>query len=234
MKRFLMAFVMMFMTAGFLSAQDESINIAKPTDNWSVSVQTGYSTLLKDMFESLTSSQYIGIGFEKMITPFFGIEPEISVLIPYKKDYGYYCDNHVLFNAGVNAKFNVTNLVEYDGTRKLFEPAVFVGIGYGRCKENIIIGGNENFLTLRTGLDLTFNIGDNKAWAIVVSPQFVWYDLDSYILSERTMLELTAGVTYHFKTSNGTHLFTKHKYYSENVVNELNWKINKLRKENNK
>ena len=222
-----MAFVMMFMTASFLSAQDESINIAKFKDNWSISVQTGYSGLLikPDYLDTRCNSQSISVGFEKMITPFFGIEPEISVLIPYAND-EYYGSNHVLFYAGMNAKFNVANLVEYDGTRKLFEPTAFIGIGYGNCRNNL--------LTLRTGLDLAFNIDEKKAWAIVVSPQFAWYGLNECDLSETTVIEVLAGVTYHFKTSNGTHSFTKCKYYSENVVNELNWKINKLCKENNK
>lgn len=227
MKKFLMLLVAMFVTVNFLSAQREIIGITEPQDNWSVSVQTGYSGLLikPDYLDTRCNSQYIGVGFEKMFTPFFGIEPEISILIPYTDDDHYHGSNHVLFNAGMNLKFNVANLVEYNGTRKLFEPVAFVGMGYGNCRNNL--------LTLRTGFDLNFNIGDDKAWAIVVSPQFVWYDLSAYDLSKTTMIELTAGFVYHFETSNGTHSFTKHKYYHEDVVNELNEKINKLRKENN-
>ena len=47
--------------------------------------------------------------------------------------------------------------------------------------------------------------------------------------------ELTAGLTYHFKTSNGTHHFAKVRVYNQAEIDGLNSSINALRSEvNNK
>ena len=47
--------------------------------------------------------------------------------------------------------------------------------------------------------------------------------------------ELTAGLTYHFKTSNGTHHFAKVRVYNQAEIDGLNSSINALRADvNNK
>ena len=193
---------------------------SKFTDNWSVRLQTGYSTLVDNPWDSRTSAQAINLCLEKMITPWFGIEPEFRVLIPYS-------GGATLLNAGLNAKINLTNIYKYDGNRKLFEPSLFVGAGYGRVPDV-----KANSATLRSGIDLAFNLGSSKAWAIVLTPQFAWYDLGAYDVSETTMFEILAGVSYHFKTSNGTYSFANARLYDENEINALNSRINELRKLN--
>lgn len=224
MKKFLMLLVVMFVTVNLLNAQNESLvnynGDSRFTDNWSVSIKTGYSGFIdKDYFGTRYDAQSVVLGFEKMVTPWLGFEPEVNFRVRYS-------GGGTIINPSLNGRVNLANIYNYSGERKTIEPVLFVGIGYGRqLKES-------NSSTLRTGLDLNFNLGDKKAWAIVVSPRFAWYDLGAYNLSRTTMFEVLAGVTYHFKTSNGTHSFTKAKVYNESEVNNLNSKINELRKAN--
>lgn len=219
-----MLLVAMFATVNFLSAQNESLvnynGDARFTDNWSVSLKTGYSGFIdKDYFGTRYDAQSVVLGFEKMVTPWLGFEPEVNFRVRYSS-------GGTIINPSLNGRVNLANIYNYNGERKTIEPVLFVGIGYGRqLKES-------SSSTLRTGLDLNFNLGDKKAWAIVVSPRFAWYDLGAYNLSRTTMFEILAGVSYHFKTSNGTHSFAKAKLYDENEVNSLNSKINELRKAN--
>ena len=224
MKKFLMLLVAMFATVNFLSAQNESLmnynGDSRFTDNWSVSLKTGYSGFIdKDYFDTRYDAQSVVLGFEKMVTPWLGFEPEVNFRVRYS-------GGGTIINPSLNGRVNLANIYNYNGERKTIEPILFVGIGYGRqLKES-------SSSTLRTGLDLNFNLGDKKAWAIVVSPRFAWYDLGAYNLSRTTMFEVLAGVSYHFKTSNGTHSFAKAKLYDESEVNNLNSKINELRKAN--
>ena len=230
MKRFLMALVAMFAAVSFLSAQNESLTNyngdSRFTDNWSVSLKTGYSRFIdEDYFGTQYNAQSVVVGLEKMVTPWLGLEPELNFRVRYS-------GGGTIINPGLNARVNLANIYNYNGERKTIEPVLFIGLGYGRHLDETLVDYKKNSSTLRTGVDLTFNVGEKKAWAIVVSPRFAWYDLGAYNLSRNTMLEVLAGVTYHFKTSNGTHSFAKAKLYNETEVSNLNTKINELRKAN--
>ena len=181
-----MVLVAMFATVNFLSAQNESINIAKPTDNLSVSMQTGYSTLLNDMFESKSSAQYIGVGFDKMITPYFGFGPELNVVITNG------ADNVLLINPNMNVKFNLANVFAYTGERHLFEPSILVGLGYTSIPNTDI----KIAASARAGFDFEFNLGESKEFAIMLSPRFYCADLNHF--NDAILLELGAGFVYHF------------------------------------
>lgn len=101
----------------------------------------------------------------------------------------------------------------------------------------------------KAGLNLNFNLGEKKAWTISVKPAIVW-DLEgcSEGVYDRNLvrssgdrgarfdfndshLELMAGVTYHFKNSNGKHHFGRVREYDQAEVDGLNAKINGLRDE---
>lgn len=224
MKKFLIALVAMFATVNFLSAQNKSLinynGDSRFTDNWSVSLKTGFSRFIDgDYFGTQYNAQSVVLGFEKMVTPWLGFEPEVNFRVRYS-------GGGTIINPSLNGRVNLANIYNYNGERKTIEPVLFVGIGYGRqLKES-------SSSTLRTGLDLNFNLGDKKAWAIVVSPRFAWYDLGAYNLSRTTMFEVLAGLSYHFKTSNGTHSFANARLYDESEINSLNSRINELRKLN--
>ena len=67
------------------------------------------------------------------------------------------------------------------------------------------------------GLNFNFNLGESKAWTLGIKPAIV-YDMQgtypetkSRFNANNAGFEVTAGLTYHFKTSNGTHHLPKSK-----------------------
>ena len=73
--------------------------------------------------------------------------------------------------------------------------------------------GDQNSWSTRLGLNFNFNLGESKAWTLGIKPAIV-YDMQgtypetkSRFNANNAGFELTAGLTYHFKTSNGTHHF---------------------------
>jgi len=101
--------------------------------------------------------------------------------------------------------------------------------------------GDQNSWSTRFGLNFNFNLGETKAWTLGIKPAIV-YDMQgsfpetkSRFNANNAAFELTAGLTYHFKTSTGNHYFTKVKVYNQAEIDGLNSSINALRSEvNNK
>ena len=116
-------------------------------------------------------------------------------------------------------KFNLSNLFGgYKGEPRLFEVEAYFGAGYTHFYMN---GGKDNGIdgfSSKTGLNFNFNLGSAKAWQFNMN-----YNVN------RSAVELTAGVTYKFATSNGTHNFALVKEYDQAEVDGLNSKINSLR-----
>ena len=101
--------------------------------------------------------------------------------------------------------------------------------------------GDQNSWSTRLGLNFNFNLGESKAWTLGIKPAIV-YDMQgtypetkSRFNANNAGFELTAGLTYHFKTSNGTHHFAKVRVYNQAEIDGLNSSINALRADvNNK
>lgn len=232
MKKFIFMFLTMLTFAfGTMSAQSQSnyAGSSKFTDNWSVTVQGGVLTTFNDFFAGHTAVAPIAVvGADKYFTPWFGVGVDGRTLIG--TGHGKF-NTHTAFDAvNVNGylKFNIVNMFKFDGTRHFFEPVVYTGLGWGHqtCSD----ASPRNYMTYRAGVELNFNLGKSRAWAVVVNPAVVWGDLDNGKLNRHHgNLELTAGVVYHFKTSNGTHAFTKAHLYDAEEVARLNAEINDLK-----
>ena len=67
--------------------------------------------------------------------------------------------------------------------------------------------------------------------AIVYDMQGTYPETKSRFNANNAGFELTAGLTYHFKTSNGTHHFAKVRVYNQAEIDGLNSSINALRSE---
>lgn len=119
---------------------------------------------------------------------------------------------------GVYALGNV-NLMNwfagYKGSPRLFEVVPFAGVGYGHTFFNSTYGDDINHLLAKAGTSLDFNLGKERAWSINLRPAVV-YNVAQGAAGNRAygfkmqhaVFEATAGVTYHFGTSNGKHHFT--------------------------
>jgi outer membrane protein OmpA-like peptidoglycan-associated protein len=201
----------------------------KFTDNITVGVKGGVATPMNDFFGGV--SPIIGLQAEKYVTPWLGFAVDANTLIA--APYGS-MNPHTAFdvvNINLLGKWNLRNTYNYDGTRKMFEPTVFAGFGWGHntCSDMM----PRNFMMAKTGVDFDFNLGKEKAWGIRVSPAVVWGPFnDGKLHKNNGGFEITAGVVYHFKNKDGNRAYTKVTPRSQAEIDALNSYITHLRREN--
>lgn len=202
-------------------------------DNWSLGVNAGVlTTTTHDPFER---AAYTG-GFEltKQITPVYAVGAEAMAGL--KTTQGYTLVDNV--NATLLNKVNFSNwILGYTGTPRAFELEGVVGIGFNHFfgSDGGYAVGNGNVLTSKLGLNFNFNLGKEKAWTVAVKPAIAYCLEGGRKLTNvqyninNSMLELTAGVAYHFKTSNGKHHFVNAQLFDQSKIDALNATINGLR-----
>ena len=249
MKKFIFSIVIMLMVAVGVFAQSNYAGSSKFTDNISVTVQGGACTTFNNFCSGHTAVAPVAvIGIDKYINPWLGIGVEGRTIIGTGSQDNIYQTNTMFDAVNVSGyvKFNILNAINFDGTRKFFEPVIYTGLGWGHATAgndgyNIIMSpnsptiynrycaGHDNYMTYRVGAECNFNLGKERAWAIVVNPAVVWSDIhNGKLVKQNGSFELTAGVVYHFKTSNGTRTFTKVRLYDVAEVEALNARIAEL------
>ena len=88
-------------------------------------------------------------------------------------------------------------------------------------------------------MNLNFNLGADKAWTLAVKPAYLFNmnanpkaNILGYAAGyqkQHGVLELEAGITYHFGNDNGSHHFVVVQPYDQAEVDALNAQINELR-----
>ena len=202
----------------------------KLTDNWSVEVNAGAITPLTHSAFFKNARPGFGIGVSKQLTPIFGLGLQ---------GMGYIntTSSKTAFDASdisLLGKVNLMNLFAgYNGTPRLFEVEAVAGAGWLHYYVNG--DGDQNSWSTRFGLNLNFNLGESKAWTLGLKPTIV-YDMQgdfnqakSRFNANNAAFELTAGLTYHFKSSTGNRYFTKVRVYNQGEIDDLNASINALR-----
>ena len=100
---------------------------------------------------------------------------------------------------------------------------------------------NRNNWIVKTGANFLFNLGQRRLFSLQISPAVVW-DMDGFpkfhesgsrFQSKYGAFELTAGLNYHFRSSNDEHYMTLVKPYNQAEIDGLNSRINDLRDELN-
>lgn len=232
MKKIFSILCVLLISINTFAQQSNYSGSSRFTDNWSVTLQGGVITPLSDFFSGHTAcAPIVLVGADKYITNWFGAGADFRTKI----ETGCVAHNsHVVFdkiNVSGYAKFNLANIFAYNGTRHIFEPVLYTGIGWGHatCSKNTL----TNYMSFRSGVEFNFNFGKERSVAVVVNPSVVFGDIDNGRLAKsRGNFELTAGVVYHFKTSNGTHSFTKAKLYDQAQIDLLNQKVDDLKELN--
>lgn len=232
MKKFIFMLIAMFTFAiGSINAQTQNdyAGSSKFTDNVSVTLQGGVLTSFDNFYSGHTAmAPIILIGADKYVTPWlgFGVEGRTLVGTGHGSYNTYTAFDYV--NVSGLAKVNLANAFKFDGTRKFFEPVVYTGLGWGH--QTASYGDNHNnWMTYRAGAEFNFNLGKDRAWGIVVNPSVVWNDIDNgKLVKKNGSFEITAGVVYRFKNSNGKCSFAKARLYDAAEVAALNKKINEL------
>ena len=231
MKKFIIvsAFVLGAFTA---SAQNDQTALqgTKFGDNWSIGINAGAVTPLTHSSFFKDARPAFGFGITKQLTPVFGLGIQ-------GMGYVNTTQSKTAFDASdvsLLGKVNLMNLFGgYQGTPRLFEIEALAGMGWLHYYMNG--PGDQNSWSTRFGMNLNFNLGEAKAWTLGVRPAIV-YDMEGDFNTAKSRFnvnnaafELTAGITYHFMTSNGTHHFTKVKPYDPAEIADLNSAINDLR-----
>ena len=192
-------------------------------DNVGVGITAGVSTPL-DFNSVFPLNTNVGLKITKDITPVIGFQIEGLAVLN---------DNHFsdlktavkATNVGLNGALNLSNFFwGYKGTPRVFEVSTVTGLGWLHTWNT-----SENSLTAKTGLDLAFNIGKNKAHSLVLTPAVYWnlHKIDAIQFNKKgAQLALNLSYIYHFKTSNGTHHFKTYDVGAMN--NEINYLYGKL------
>lgn len=201
-------------------------------DNTSIGIVGGIETNLSDWRSP--QGAVAGIVFNKEITPIFGVTLEGNTNINGLANWKTNNNRHVCcgntfdgISAHITGRFNLSNAIwGYKGSPRKFEVETNTGIGYGHAYHTTEHDGYDALL-VKLGLNLNYNFA--KAWTITLRPAVV-YDVTASngFNANHAVGQISAGVIYHFKTSNGTHSFNKAKLYDQTEIDALNGKINTL------
>lgn len=174
----------------------------------------------------------VGVKVGKDFSPYFGINVEG---VAWFNDHAWEkkSNNFVKsVNIGLNADFNLTNMIAGYRMNRTFTVQAEVGLGWLIFMNSPVYNGYDGHtngeLSCKTGLILGWRVG--KAWQIYAEPLVRW-NLSNDVADGTQLHEirfhkdyaqmgLEVGCVYYFKNSNGTHKF---KSYD---IAELNNQIN--------
>lgn len=230
MKKFIAVIVACLTCSGIYAQRAyEEANLG---DNWSIGIHAGVTTPLTHsaFFPNMRATWELGIG--KQLTPFFGMGVEAMTSINTTASKTAFDNTNVSLLTSVN----LSNLFAgYWGTPRLFEIETVAGFGWLHYAQNG--NGDRNSISSKLGLNFNFNLGEAKAWTIGIKPALV-YDLNACgernvgFNANRAAWEITAGLKYHFRCSNGKHHISFAKLYDQAEVDALNEQVNNLRQTN--
>lgn len=156
------------------------------------------------------------------------------------------CTAFDAFDVMLLHRLNLNNIFAgYKGAPRFFEVEAVAGAGWLRLNKFYTKATNSaaNHIASKAGLNFNFNLGESKAWTVAVKPAILWdltrhdkstgYNYHLKYNANFANWEITAGVAYHFKNSNGERYITKVQPCDGAKIAELNDAINKLRKEVN-
>lgn len=227
---------------GCLNAQVLEGN--KFRDNWSVGLNGGIVSPLthSDFFKDARA--VAGIDINKQLSPVYGLTLESNWTINTQSPMAAARKSPTAFDAFNVMLLNRVNLnnifAGYSGAPRLFEVEAAGGFGWLRLNNFYKSGGGANHLASKAGVNFNFNVGQKKAWTVAVKPAVCW-DMSMWdagrththpnFNANYANWEITAGVAYHFKNSNGRHYMTWARVYDAAEVARLNASINTLRQQ---
>ena len=102
--------------------------------------------------------------------------------------------------------------------------------------ETAVEVADKNSWYTKAGLNLNWNVGEKKALTVSLKPAVVWYmgrgatQNTTVFNANCAAVEIEAGLTYHFKNSNGEHYMTLcPKQYTQRDIDAINAQVNDLR-----
>lgn len=247
------AILLAALALGVCSAQAQTtVAGSKFSDNWSFTLKGGGVFATKTVGgESFlkTGRGIVGAEIRKQITPVFGIGVEGEWSVNTSSWTGLKSGN--VFDHQYVGAFGAVNLMNafagYAGAPRVFEIEAVAGSGWLHAyyPHSGVPSYDANSFATKVGLNFNFNLGEAKAWTISLKPALLWnmngdvssdkyasyLGYDSHYNFNNMYFELEAGITYHFKNSNGTHSFVVVTPFDQAEVDALNAQINSLRGE---
>ena len=224
MKTRILSIAVLVASAMGANAQEKAISYSKFFDNWQLGVKGGgFSDTHREAFLKNTRATF-GLELEKQISPVFRLGLEgMAYVRPVAFDENPTYNNFIdQTNVSLVGTVNLSNLIlGYNGTPRFFEVEGFAGLGWRHTYlQNIVPGVNTrenavtNGMTAQFGSNLLFNLGESKKWAVKLSPAII-YGVDTpaknsanSLNSLNSVTQLTAGIIYRFKGSNGARHIT--------------------------
>ena len=229
-KRTMIAGLLLGMAAVGANAQT-AVEGNKFLDNWSLGINAGGTTPLTHSAFFKNMRPVVGLGLTKQLTPSFGIGMEAM------GSFNTTVSRTAIDNSNISllGMINLNNFFgTYTGVPRTFEVEAVFGIGWLHYYVNEELGDHINSPSTKVGLNFNFNLGESKAWTLAVKPALV-YDMNDagyyHFNANCAAWEITAGLKYHFKCSNGEHYFTKVRPYNQSEIDALNAQVNRLRGE---
>ena len=226
------------LSLGSLNAQTTEEQTTKFRDNWSIGLNGGIVTPLSHSAFFKNARATVGIDLNKQLSPIYGLTFENMWSInTFESSAAFDASNLMLLH-----RINLNNVFcRYKGKPSVFEVEALAGFGWLHVSDAYYGEDGDkdgNWLSSKVGLNLNFNLGEKKAWTIAVKPAILWnvtqFGEDNINFhSDQAAWEITAGVVYHFKNSNGKHHMTKVRAYDASEVSALNATINNLRQDVN-
>lgn len=203
---------------------------AKIGDGWSVGINAGATTPLTHSPFFKSARPAFGVEVSKQMTPIVGM----SIL-----GMGYVNTTHSktaidASDVSLLGRINLMNVFStYPGEPRVFDIEAVAGVGW--LHYYAAGNGDVNSWSTRVGMNMNFNMGEEKAWTLSLKPAIV-YDMQgeypqakSRFNVNNARFELTAGVTYHFMCSNGKRYLSDVRVYNQAQIDDLNSEINVLR-----
>ncbi len=244
------------MTLSAASAQ-VTVEGSKFTDNISVTLKGGIVSPFQHYSFWKNARGVAGIELRKQVTSVLGlgVEGEWSFNTSrWDKAYGSHASiwtpysptiiDHQL--VGGFGTINLSNwLLGYKGMPRMLDVEAVAGAGWWHAYKTgkvVDLEGNEykipdqNSWYVKAGLNLNWNVGETKALTVSLKPAVVWYmgrgatQNTTVFNANCAAVEIEAGLTYHFKNSNGEHYMTLcPKQYTQRDIDAINAQVNDLR-----
>lgn len=199
------------------SAQ-EALQVSRWSDNWYVGVQAGAATKTTNNDWLLNMNPQASLRVGRSMTPVFGWTVDAA---GYFSDYRFGYSPSVVksLNAHLLANVNLSRwLGGYPGRPRRVEVAALAGPGI-----NHIFGltgseaRNNNDLTAKMAMNLLWFLGSGRQCQLYLEPALL-FNLDRYSRTgfhiDYSAVQLSVGLNYLFRNSNGTHHFRKYAVYS--------------------
>ena len=252
-------FLLLAVAALSLSAASAQVTVegSKFTDNLSVTLKGGIVSPFQHYSFWKSARGIAGIELRKQVTSVLGLGVEGEWMFNtsrWDKAYGSHpsiwtpysptiVDHQLVGGFGT---INLTNwLLGYKGMSRTLDVEAVAGAGWWHAyKTGTVIGlegeefkiPDQDSWYTKAGLNLNWNVGETKALTVSLKPAVVWYmgrgatQSTTVFNANCAAVELEAGLTYHFKNSNGEHYMTLcPKQYTQRDIDAINAQVNDLR-----